>query len=155
MRADTTTPDTRLADDPMKYNPASVSALVELMMGGWPPDRRAPPLFCRVRYFDPIQRRAGIPEDVAALVEGLSSDGMKLTLINVNQVEPRIVVLQGGAYGEHQLKTVTLSGTTHQIESPTFRVRLAPGAGTQFEVKMARYTLQPTMKFPWDREPVK
>ena len=67
MRSDTTTPDTRLADDPMKFNPASVHSLVRLMMGGLMPDRRAPALFCRLRYFDPIERRAGIPRDVAAL----------------------------------------------------------------------------------------
>jgi hypothetical protein len=34
MRQDPTTPDTRLADDPMKFNPASVSSLIELMLGG-------------------------------------------------------------------------------------------------------------------------
>ena len=34
MREDQTTPDTRLADDPMKYNPAKVGALRELMLAG-------------------------------------------------------------------------------------------------------------------------
>ena len=37
MRLDTTTPDTRLADDPMAFNPATVGALVQLMLGGLPP----------------------------------------------------------------------------------------------------------------------
>ncbi|PYI87457.1 MAG: hypothetical protein DME26_06135 [Verrucomicrobia bacterium] len=151
MRADTTTPDTRLADDPMKYNPASASSLVELMLGGWPPDRRAPPLFCRVRYFDPIERRAGIPRDIAALVESLTTEGMKLTLVNTNQVEERTVVLQGGAYGEHLFKTATVAGTSHRIEAPAFSVRLAAGTGAQLDVKMARYALHPTLAFPWDR----
>ena len=154
MRADTTTPDTRLADDPMKYNPASVTSLVELMLGGWPPDRRAPPLFCRVRYFDPVQRRAGIPEHVAALVEGVTADGVTLTLVNANQVEPRTVVLQGGAYAEHQFKTVTVDGTAHKIEAPAFTVRLAPGAGARLDAMIARYVNQPTMTFPWDRASV-
>ena len=69
MRADTTTPETRLADDPMQFNPASAYALLELMNGGIDPGRWTMPLHCRVRYFDPVRRRAGIPEDVAALVE--------------------------------------------------------------------------------------
>ena len=30
MRKDPTTPDTRLADDPLPFNPASVDALIEL-----------------------------------------------------------------------------------------------------------------------------
>ncbi|MFO0910828.1 MAG: hypothetical protein U0794_21225, partial [Isosphaeraceae bacterium] len=34
FRADETTPDTRLADDPMPYNPAVVRSLVPLMLGG-------------------------------------------------------------------------------------------------------------------------
>ena len=42
LRKDSTTPDTRLADDPMKYNPASVSSLIELMLGGIHPGIAAP-----------------------------------------------------------------------------------------------------------------
>ena len=41
MRHDPTTPDTRLADDPMAYNPATVANLVRLMLGGLPPSTRA------------------------------------------------------------------------------------------------------------------
>ena len=37
MRSDPTTPDTRLADDPMAYNPATVATLVQLMLGGLAP----------------------------------------------------------------------------------------------------------------------
>src|SRR5207245_2875752 len=65
MRADPTTPDTRLADDPLKFNPAAVHALVQLALGGLDPGNTGDPLHCRVRYFDPIRRRAGLPEDVA------------------------------------------------------------------------------------------
>ena len=36
IHADTTTPDTRLADDPLPFNPASVDSLVELAMGACP-----------------------------------------------------------------------------------------------------------------------
>jgi hypothetical protein len=74
MRADTTTPDTRLADDPLRFNPASVGSLVELALGGLPPGRVGSVLHCRLRYFDPGKRRAGLPDDVAALVEKLTAD---------------------------------------------------------------------------------
>src|SRR5207248_1117535 len=53
LRADPTTPDTRLADDPMAFNPASVRALVNLMLGGIYPGHVGGPLHCRLRYFDP------------------------------------------------------------------------------------------------------
>ena len=66
MRHDPTTPDTRLADDPMAYNPATVGSLVRLMLGGLPPKHQGEVLQARMRYFDPIRRRPGLPEDVAA-----------------------------------------------------------------------------------------
>ncbi|MBC7853053.1 MAG: hypothetical protein IAF94_06425, partial [Pirellulaceae bacterium] len=59
IRGDTTTPDTRLADDPLALNPASVESLIELALGGLHPGRSGSSLFCRLRYFDPVQRRAG------------------------------------------------------------------------------------------------
>ena len=72
MRLDTTTPDTRLADDPMAFNPATVDVLVQLMLGGLPPKHQGEILHARLRYFDPVRRRPGLPEDVAALVETLT-----------------------------------------------------------------------------------
>lgn len=151
QRADTTTPDTRLADDPMKYNPATVETLVNLMLGGLHPGHQGAPLHCRVRYFDPIRRRAGLPEDVAALVEKLSADATVLTLVNVNQSEPRELIVQGGAYGEHQLLGVETNGEKLSIDQSSLRVRLAPGAGAKLTMSVKRYANAPTMWAPWDR----
>ena len=86
MRRDPTTPDTRLADDPMAYNPATVENLVHLMLGGLPPKHQGEVLQARVRYFDPIRRRPGLPEDVAALVDSLKDDSTSLVLVNLNPV---------------------------------------------------------------------
>ena len=86
MRQDDSTPDTRLADDPMKFNPASVKSLLELTMGGIDPGRGGNLLLARLRYFDPQLRRPGLPEDVAALVERLTADEAVVTLVNINQV---------------------------------------------------------------------
>lgn len=38
------------------------------------------PLHCRLRYFDPIARRAGIPEDVAALVSTFDAESVTVTV---------------------------------------------------------------------------
>ena len=86
LRADRTTPSSRLADDPMAYNPATVPNLVNLMLGGLYPGHVGSPLHCRVRYFDPEKRRAGLPEDVAALVDRLSDKETGLTLVNISPV---------------------------------------------------------------------
>jgi hypothetical protein len=153
MRRDPTTPQTRLSDDPMVYNPVMVGHLVQLMLGGLPPGRTlvAAPLHCQVRYFDPVRRRAGIAEDVAALVEAMNADGIVLRLINTNQEESREVMVQGGAYGEHQFLRAVSGGEEVAVDDPFFTVRLAPGAGVQLELSMRRYANQPTLTFPWDR----
>ena len=66
-----------------------------------------------------------------------------------NQVEGRTVVVQGGAYGEHQVGTVGVEGRVTPIDRAVFTVRLAPGCGTRMVVKMGRYANQPTFAFPW------
>src|SRR5262249_9733365 len=129
MRRDSSTPDTRLADDPMAYNPAVVGNLVRLMLGGLPPKHPGEVLQARARYFDPPRRRPGLPEDVAALADSLKDDSTWLVLVNVNPTEPRSVIVQGGAYGEHLCEQVTAEGRTIAVSRPFFRVELAPGAG--------------------------
>jgi hypothetical protein len=151
QRADTSTPDTRLADDPMKYNPASVRSLIELMLGGLHPGHQGSPLHCRLRYFDPAGRRAGMPEDVAALVEKLGDRELTVTLINVNQSESRDVIVQTGGYGEHQCTSVTIDGREVPVDHRYFTVRLSPGAGSRLVVKADRYANTPTLWHPWDR----
>ena len=71
MRADRTPPDKRLADNMLDYNPAATDALVRLMLGALVPGREGGLLNARLRYFDPARKRAGVPEDVAALVSAL------------------------------------------------------------------------------------
>ena len=129
MRRDPTTPDTRLADDPMAYNPATVGNLVHLMLGGLPPKHQGEVLQARVRYFDPIRRRPGLPEDVAALVDSLRDDSTSLVLVNLNQTEPRTLIVQGGAYGEHLCESVTAGGRTIDVSHPTFPRGTGPRCG--------------------------
>src|SRR6185436_12602512 len=85
MRQDRTTAEERLADNMMDFNPAAVDAMIRLTLGGLPPGRDGGLLNARVRYFDPARRRAGLPEDVAALVSRLTATSTELTLINLNQ----------------------------------------------------------------------
>ncbi|MBM4069399.1 MAG: hypothetical protein FJ271_10695 [Planctomycetes bacterium] len=149
MRGDTTTPDTRLADDPMRFNPASVESLVRLMLGGLPCGNRGVLLHSRLRYFDPVKRRAGLPDDVAALVEKLSDNSATVTLINLSPLHSREVVVQGGAYGEHQFQSVEIAGKKQAIDTPTVTVRLAPGAGSKLTLSMSRYVNPPALRLPW------
>lgn len=162
QRGDRSTPDTRLADAALDINPASVNALIHLMQGGihiarppWSPTSPAQGgalLYARLRYFDPERRRAGVPEDVAALVETLGDEGTTVVLVNTNPVAARTVIVQGGGYGEHQVLSVSVDGGPPvAVDASAFTVRLAAGAGARLVLQMKRHVNPPTLSFPWDR----
>ncbi len=151
MRADTTSADTRLADDPMGYNPAVVRAVRELMIGALDPGRRASALFSRIRYFDPTTRRAGIPPKVASLVHKMTADETAVTIVNTDQLTSRELIVQAGAYAEHEFVSVEVNGKTYPVNGPRFTVFLDPGAGADLRLHMRRFVRQPAMAMPWDR----
>ena len=105
----------------------------------------------RLRYFDPVRRRAGVPEDLGALVSELKDDRTVVTLVNVSTTTSRTVVVQGGGYGEHQILSAAVNGRTTPINARDFTVQLAPGTGATLTLTMKRYANPPTAKFPWDR----
>jgi len=150
MRRDPTTPDTRLADWLMSFNPARTDALVKLTLGGYLTGNIWT-LHSRVRYFDPARRRSGLPDAVAALVEKLSAESVTLSLVNIDVVQPRTVLVQAGAYGEHQFAGATLSGRAVALDAPYVAMRLEPGCGARLELRMKRYANQPTLARPWER----
>ncbi|MDO8544137.1 MAG: hypothetical protein Q7S40_27160 [Opitutaceae bacterium] len=150
MRRDDTPPEKRLADNMMGYNPATISALTQLMLGGLVPGRDGGLLFSRLRYFDPVRRRAGLPEDVGALVSKLDDRSTTVTLVNLNATESRTVMVQAGAYGEHRFESVAWNGHTERVAGRAFSVRLAPGAGATLTLAMKRFAAAPTLSFPWD-----
>jgi hypothetical protein len=151
VRRDTTPPARRLADNMLNYNPAATESMVQLMWGALLPGREGGLLNARFRYFDPVQKRAGVPEDVAALVSELSDTRTTVTLINLNASEPRTVIVQGGGYGEHQLLSVTSGGRTTAIDGPLLTVQLDPGCGEKLALEMRRYANVPTVLHPWQR----
>jgi hypothetical protein len=162
QRDDRTTPDTRLTDATLDINPASVTALIHLTQGGihiarpsWSktsPSQGGAPLYARLRHFDPVKRRAGLPEGVAALVTALGEASCSLTLVNVDQIDPRQVTVQAGGYGEHQFTSIALDGAAPRpIDASAVTITLAPGAAAKLELGMKRHANKPTLAFPWER----
>jgi hypothetical protein len=178
MRADHRAPDMSMSDDMNNLNPATTGALTQLMLGGMPTGRDVHVLFACVRYFDPARRRAGLPEQVGALVERIGEREVTLQLVNLDPVDEKVVVVQGGAYAEHQIERVRseavgdgaasaegmLFGRSRSgageapsapapvavsVDHPHVTVRLAPGAGTRLTLTLRRYANQPTFAFPW------
>jgi hypothetical protein len=150
METDSTTPDTRLADYVQGQNATRSDALTNLTMGAYFAGRIWS-LHARFRYFDPVRRRPGLPEDVGALVEKLEADAATVVLVNVDPVEARSVVVQAGGYGEHRFDSVEIDGKAQPINGPLLSVRLAPGSGARMRFKMVRYVNPPTLAQPWDR----
>ncbi len=160
VAADDTAPDMRLADHALDYNPALVATLTQTMGAGlyighpgWArttPSQGGALLFTRLRYFDPEARRPGIPPDVAALVDGWSPDSVTVTLVNLNPVTARSLIVQGGAYAEHQITSVSDGKTTTAVDAAHVPVRLAPGAGARLTIRMRRFANDPTLAFPWE-----
>jgi len=148
MRADRTTPATRLADNMMDFNPAAVDALIRLTLGGLPPGRDGGLLNARLRYFDPARHRAGLPDAVGALVSEMTDARTVITLVNLDKSSPRSVVVQGGSYGEHRIESADIGGKITAVNSRSFTVQLAAGAGATITLNMKRYAEQPTELFP-------
>ena len=152
MRNDQTTADTRLADYLLGIMPAATDTLAQLTVGGYFPRGRIWVLHSRLRYFNPVGRRAGLPEDVAALVHELSDDSVTVTLVNVNQAEAREVIVQAGGYAEHRFTGLEGAGDPMDLDGRAFTVRLAPGAGRRLTLRMERYANPPDLSFPWVRK---
>jgi hypothetical protein len=150
MNADATSADTRLADYLMGFNPAETDTLANLTMGAWLPGNIWS-LHARLRYFDPVKRRAGLPDHVAALIEKMTGDTVTVNLVNTSALDAAEVVLQSGAYAEHQMESVTWKGAARAVNSNWLSVRLEPSAVGQLTIRMKRYANRPVLKFPWDR----
>lgn len=149
IRKDQSKPDKRLADNMLDLNPVTTTALIQLTQGGMEPDRRGNLVNSRVRYFDPARKRAGLPEDVAALVSAMSDTGTDVTLVNLSTTTPRTLVVQGGAYGEHVIESVDWDGKAIPVGKPNFTVTVNPGSGGKLTLKMKRYAGDATVRFPF------
>jgi hypothetical protein len=109
-------------------------------------------LHADVRYFDPQARRAGLPPDVAALVSESAAERITLTLVNLDPLRERAVVLQAGSFGEHEFiqGTAAWGEQTESVDvyGKHVRVELAPGAQVQLRLGVRRNVHRPSYEFP-------
>jgi hypothetical protein len=152
VRADRTPPEKRLADNMLDYNPVTVSALIQLTLGALEPGREGGLLNARLRYFDPIRKRAGLAEDTAALISELTDTETVVTLVNLSPDKERTIIVQGGAYAEHQIESVEWNAKQMRVNAPSFTMKLRPGSGGKLKLRMRRYANRPTVRFPWDQK---
>ena len=134
-------------------NPVHTEALVQLTCGGPQIIYHGGLLHVRLRYYDLEARRPGLPPDVGALVDRLDERSTRLTLVNINPLRPRRLVIQAGAFGEHKFSQVTdvtvpEQHRTLQVDDKYLEVALAPGGTLTLELGMARYGNAPSYEQP-------
>ena len=84
------------------------------------------------------------------LIDSWSADHVTATFVNLNQSQAKSLIVQGGAYAEHQLVSVSDGTATTKLDAPHFPLRLSPGAGARLTIRMRRHVNDPTLAFPWD-----
>lgn len=124
-----------------EQNPVFTNGLAQMTMGAPHTSFNGGLLQARVRYFDPARRRPGLPENVAALVEKLESARTVLRLVNLDASDTRRVIIQAGAFGEHQFTT--------PVNGKWFEVELPPATTIRIEAGMKRFVNRPTYAWPW------
>ncbi len=152
-----------------EINPVVTEALVQLTLGAPQFLYHGGLLHTRLRYFDAERRRPGLPRDVGALVRRVDEQGVALELANLSPREPREVIVQAGAFGEHaftEIRWNTSSNCGIKIRNPKseirngkenvlpvdgthFQVHLRPGTGINLNVGMKRFVHRPGYAFPW------
>jgi len=132
----------------LSTEPMPTDNLVRLTLGGPPVQKRGEMLHSFVRYFDPEEGEPGLPEDTAALVRKIADDAVEIELVNLNLFEERRLVIQAGAYGEHEMTAVD----GEPADGNWMEVELAPGAGGVVRLELQRWVNEPSYTFPWDRD---
>ncbi|WP_424005191.1 hypothetical protein ACOZ4I_17720 (plasmid) [Haloarcula salina] len=130
-------------------NPATATALLQLTMGAPQPVYYGGLLHSQVRYFDPDRRRPGLPEDVSALVEDVSPAGVDLTLVN-GGARHRDVIVQAGAYGEHEFAAVESADGRGEPNAGRISVSLPGRTRLSLTAAMNRLVNQPRYDVPWE-----
>lgn len=74
-----------------------------------------------------------------------------MTLVNLDQVESRTIVVQGGDYGEHRFDIAVMGSARTSVDRAYVTVHIEAGCGERIVFSQNRYAEQPTFIFPWDR----
>jgi cephalosporin-C deacetylase-like acetyl esterase len=141
-------------DDTYPNNPVIIKALQQTTMGTPQTIYFGGLLRATVRYFDARNKRPGLPEDVAALVDGLEASHASIHLVNLNPVETRKLIVQAGAFGEHQFTEVAYvkddAWTLVSVQGKYMEIILPPSTSIRLKVGMDRYVNVPSYAFPWN-----
>ncbi|MFF2078218.1 hypothetical protein ACFVXG_26100 [Kitasatospora sp. NPDC058162] len=95
-------------------NPVATEALVQLTWGGPQVLYNGGLQQARLRYHDARARRAGLPQDVAALVSSIDPEATTVELVNLSPEKDRTIIIQAGAFAEHTIASVRYTTCTDE-----------------------------------------
>ncbi|MBI3428612.1 MAG: hypothetical protein HY050_00840, partial [Actinobacteria bacterium] len=139
-----------------EFNPVYFEGLAQMTMGAPMHISHGGLQHGKVRLFDGLKMRPGLPEDVAVIVDGLTATTISMQAVNVSKTHLRRLVIQAGAFGEHRFANVDVikeSGVrqVHVIDGPWCAIDLAPGSGATLIFTVDRYVNKPTYETPWQK----
>jgi hypothetical protein len=152
VRMDTADPETVDVHHWQDRNPVHTEGLIQLTCGGPQIIYHGGLLHTRLRHFDALARRPGLPPDVGALVESLDAGGLTLALANTSPLHERRLLIQAGAFGEHSFTEAReLDGeqpAALEINNAQLAIRLPPGAALRLHLGMRRFVHRPSYAQP-------
>ena len=171
MRLDRRDEAAIVAESRWPPNPVLVKGLVQVAMGAPPPVYNGGLLRATVRYFDADEKRPGLPADVAALVDEVAADRVGVELVNLSASQVRRVVVQAGAFGEHQFADVAYAEESREglarhaglwlrearpweqkrvaVDARHFSVELPPATSIRLGCHLRRFAHAPSCALPW------
>lgn len=132
-------------------NPVSTESLTQVMFGAPGTVYNGGMLRATVRYFDRDSKRAGLPDEVSALVDKIGPHEVGLQLVNLGH-SLRHVVVQAGAFGEHQFTGIRYQDGDGEkyvsINSKHLEVTLPPTTTIRLQCDLNRFVNSPNYSFP-------
>ena len=137
-----------------EFNPIYLEGLSQMLSGAPMHISHGGLQFAKVRYFDGERKRSGLPDNVAAMVDKLTANSMRVHIANLSQGESRVLTLQAGNFGENRFDSVAISTEdgqvqTFEINNKWFTITLAAGAGAVLDFQYTHYANQPTYETPY------
>ena len=110
----------------------------------------------KVRFFDGELQRPGLPRDVGAIVDTLTSTTIGMKIANTSTTQSRSLIVQAGGFGEHTFTSVEVTfdsgeSALHEIGSQWFQVDLGALAGATLTFNVERYVNTPSYETPFSK----
>tara|TARA_Y100001934_G_scaffold146010_1_gene175352 strand:- start:64 stop:948 length:885 start_codon:yes stop_codon:yes gene_type:complete len=148
LYADDSDPETRECYHFQNLNPVVPEGLLQMATGSPAAVYNGGMLLTHVRYFDPAQKRPGLPPAVAALGERVAADSIDLVLVNTDPVSPRRVMIQAGTFAEHEFTGAVLDGEEASLSGRHVEIELGRSAQARLQLRLKRFAHRPSYQLP-------